>query len=67
MYFFSPVNLWQAANRFGYHITEMNGFMYGASGNRKNSVGNLGAGMSMNITRNFALADEFAVELRPIA
>ena len=66
MYFFSPMNLWQAANRFGYHITEMHGFMYHAPGDRMNRMGNMGAGIIMNISRNFALADELAIVFRPI-
>ena len=66
MYFFSPMNLWQAATRFGYRMTEMKSFMYDAPGDRMNRLGNLGARVIMGITKNYALADELAAVLRPV-
>jgi len=44
----------------------MNAFMYEAPGDRMNRLGNLGARIIMNVTRNFALADELAVVFSPI-
>ena len=66
MYFFSPMNLWQAATRFGYRITEIKSFMYNAPGDRMNRLGNIGASLIMNATQNYALADELALVLEPV-
>ncbi len=66
LYFFSPMNLWQAATRFGYRITEMSSFMYEAPGDKMNARGNAGARLIMRLTNNYALADELAVVMEPV-
>ena len=65
LYFYSPMNLWQAANRFGFELHELKSFMYRAPGCKFNAVGNLGAKILMRLMNNFALADELAAVFAP--
>jgi len=65
LYFFSPMNLWQAANRFGFELLELKSFMYTAPGCKFNAVGNLGAKFIMRLANNYALADELAGVFAP--
>jgi len=66
LYFFSPMNLWQASARFGYRISEMASFMYSAPGDKMNARGNAGAMFIMRLTGNYALADELAAVFEPL-
>ena len=66
MYFFSPMNLWQAARRFGYEITEIKTFMFEAYDCKLNARGNAAARLIMKLTGNYFLADELAVVFVPV-
>lgn len=65
LYFFSPMNLWQAAARFNYRLVELKSFMYSEPGCKINACGNLGARIIMRFLNNYALADELAAVFTP--
>jgi 2-polyprenyl-3-methyl-5-hydroxy-6-metoxy-1,4-benzoquinol methylase len=65
LYYFSIMNLWQVAWRFGYVITEANTFMYENPHSALNRRGNMVTKLFMKLTSNNFLADELAVAMKP--
>lgn len=66
LYYFSLMNLQQAAWRFGFEIVDTATFMYENPARRENRIGNRISRVLMTIARNTFLADELAVELRMV-